>query len=183
MKIRNIASHSDWRKIKQLYKIAFPRYERKPLWIVRMKHRKGEADIWILEHEGEFAGFAITVNELDMVLLDYFAISQDKRNIGLGGTALKALQQMYVGKRFFLEIECIEVKAANNKERIRRKAFYLQNGMTEIGVKANVYTVDMELLGYNCDITFEDYKKLYYASYGNLVNGNIKEIKCFTETE
>jgi hypothetical protein len=49
--------------------------------------------------------------------------------------------------------------------------------MSEIGVKANVYTVDMELLGYNCDISFNDYEALYYASYGNMIAGNIVEIK------
>jgi hypothetical protein len=35
----------------------------------------------------------------------------------------------------------------------------------------------MELLGYNCDISFNDYEALYYASYGNMIAGNIVEIK------
>lgn len=177
MRLEKVDFRKDWKKIKQLYKAAFPRYERKPLWIVRMKHRKGEADIWVIEHEGEFAGFAITVNELDMVLLDYFAISENQRSDGLGGKALKLLQKKYEDKRFFLEIECEDDSAENAAERVRRKAFYLRNGMSEIGVKANVYTVDMELLGYNCDVTFEDYEKLYHASYGNMIAGNIIEIK------
>lgn len=177
MRLREITSGSDWKKLKQLYKMAFPRYERKPLWIVRMKHRKGEADIWVIEHEGEFVGMAITVNELDMVLLDYFAICEDKRSGGLGGKALRLLQEKYESKRFFLEIECEDQGAENAVERVRRKAFYLHNGMSELGVKANVYTVDMELLGYNCNVTFEDYEKLYRASYGNMIVGNIVEIK------
>lgn len=177
MKLREITSGSDWKNLKQLYKAAFPEYERKPLWIVRMKHRKGEADIWVIEHEGEFAGMTITVNELDMVLLDYFAICDEKRNCGLGGKALQMLQKKYEGKRFFLEIESVDENAENAKERVRRKEFYLRNGMSEIGVRANVYTVDMELLGYNCDLTFEEYMSLYQASYGPLVGGNITEIK------
>ncbi len=177
MKLKEVDFRKDWKKIKQLYKTAFPRYERKPLWIVRMKHRKGEADIWVIDQDGEFAGFAITVNELDMVLLDYFAISGDKRNSGLGGKALQLLQEKYDGKRFFLEIECEDDSADNAAERVRRKAFYLRNGMSELGVKANVYTVDMELLGYNCYVSFEDYEKLYHASYGNMIADNIVEIK------
>ena len=177
MRLAEVDFRKDWKQIKQLYKSAFPRYERKPLWIVWMKHRKGEADIWVIDQDGEFAGFAITVNELDMVLLDYFAISGDKRNNGLGGKALQLLQEKYADKRFFLEIECEDDSADNAVERVRRKAFYLRNGMSEIGVKANVYTVDMELLGYNCDISFEDYEALYHASYGNMTAGNIVEIK------
>ena len=176
MRLKEVDFHSDWKKIKQLYKTAFPRYERKPLWIVRMKHRKNEADIWVIEHESEFAGLAITVNELDMVLLDYFAISDEKRSLGLGGKALKLLQEQYTGKRFFLEIECEDETADNAAERVRRKAFYLRNRMSEIAVKANVYTVEMELLGYDCHVSFEDYEKLYRASYGHLVAGKIVEI-------
>lgn len=177
MRIKEADFRKDWKKIKQLYKTAFPRYERKPLWIVRMKHHKGEADILVMEQDGEFVGFAITVNELDMVLLDYFAIDKEKRSGGLGGQALRLLQKKYSTKRFFLEIECEDDSADNATERVRRKAFYLRNGMSELGVKANVYTVDMELLGYNCQVSFEDYKKLYYASYGNMIAGNIVEIK------
>lgn len=177
MKLKEVDFCHDWKKIKQLYKTAFPRYERKPLWIVRMKHRKGEADIWVIDQDGEFSGFAITVNELDMVLLDYFAISEDKRSSGLGGKALKLLQEKYANKRFFLEIECEDEGAENNAERVRRKEFYIRNGMSEIGVKTNVYTVDMELLGYNCRVSFEDYERLYRACYGNMIAGNIIEIK------
>lgn len=179
MKLREVRSPFEWYRLKQLYKEAFPIYERKPLWIVKKKHRNGEADIWIIEHDDKFAGLAITVNELDMVLLDYFAISNDKRSSGLGSKALHLLQEKYRDKRFFLEIECEDENADNAKERVRRKQFYLRNGMTELGVRANVYTVDMELLGYNCDITFQDYEKLYRASYGSLAAGNIVELKAF----
>ena len=177
MRLKQVDFRLDWKKIKQLYKTAFPRYERKPLWIVRMKNKKGEADIWVIEEEDSFAGFAITVNELDMVLLDYFAISEEKRSSGLGSKALKLLQEQYANKRFFLEIECEDESADNAAERVRRKSFYLRNGMSEIGVKANVYTVDMELLSFNCHVSFEDYEKLYHASYGNMIAGNIVEVK------
>lgn len=176
MKLRELASYTEWCHLKKLYKTAFPRYERKPLWLVWLKHHKGEADVWVIEQDGEFAGFAITVNEMDMVLLDYFAISAEKRSLGLGGNALKLLQEQYVAKRFFLEIECLDEGADNAKERSRRKEFYLRNGMSELGVKANVYTVDMELLGYNCHVTFEDYERLYHASYGRIPAGHIVEL-------
>ena len=65
------------------------------------------------------------LNELDMVMLDYFAVSEKKRSCGLGGRALKLLQEKYGDKRFFLEIECEDETAKNATERVRRKAFYL----------------------------------------------------------
>lgn len=176
MKLIKCESVSDWKKLKQLYKNAFPKNERKPLWLVQMKQRIGEADVWIIELNGEFSGLAITMNEFDMVLLDYFAISDEKRNCGLGSKALKELQKMYIGKRFFLEIECQDENAENSAERVRRKAFYLKNGMSETGVKVNLFTVDMEVLGYQCDVTYEEYLNLYQTSYGKRVEGMIHEI-------
>ena len=176
IKIKECEQNSDWQKLKQLYKTAFPKNERKPLWLVQMKQRRGEADVWIIEKDGEFCGLAITINEFDMVLLDYFAISEEKRNSGLGSEILRELQQMYAGKRFFLEIECQDENADNAEERVRRKAFYLRNGMSEIGVNVNLFTVDMELLGYHCSVTYEEYQKLYQTSYGKRVEGMIHEI-------
>lgn len=176
IEIRPLQSHSDWRQIKKLYKTAFPRYERKPLWIVRRKNRQQEADVWLIEQDGVFAGFAITINELDMVLLDYFAICEEMRGSGLGAEALQRLQAHYAGKRFFLEIESVSAPADNLPERQRRKRFYLRNGMTELGVTVNVYSVDMELLGYNCELNYQEYVTLYRMSYGNMVIQNLKEI-------
>lgn len=176
IEIRPLQSHSDWKQIRQLYKTAFPRYERKPLWIVRLKNRQQEADVWIIEQDGVFAGFAITINELDMVLLDYFAISEEKRGCGLGAEALKTLQDCYKGKRLFLEIESVYTSADNLPERQRRKQFYLKNGMTEMGIAVNVYRTDMELLGYDCTVSYQEYVLLYRMSYGDMVVKNLKEV-------
>lgn len=167
---------SDWKKVKHLYKNAFPKEERKPLWLVEMKQRTGETDVWMIEEDGEFSGLAITVNEFDMILLDYFAVSEEKRCNGLGGKALQGLQKMYAGKRFFLEIECQDEQAENAAERVRRKAFYLRNGMSEIGVKVSLFKVDMELLGYNCKLTYDEYYSLYHICYGKRIENMIYEI-------
>lgn len=176
IKLLKCESVSDWKKLKRLYKNAFPKNERKPLWLVQMKQQRREADVWIVEHDDEFSGLAITMNEFDMVLLDYFAISEEKRNCGLGSDVLKKLQKMYNGKRFFLEIECQDENAENSAERIRRKAFYLKNGMSETGVKVNLFTVDMEVLGYQCCVTYEEYLSFYQTSYGKRVEGMIHEL-------
>lgn len=173
MNLKPVTSIIDWRKIKQLYMSAFPSNERKPLAAIRYKQYKKAADVWILEEQGEFIGLAITMNGSDMVLLDYFAIDDNKRGKGYGSKALKLLQDKYAANRFFLEIERTDVAADNLAERKRRKAFYLQNAMTELNVYATVFGVDMELLGYHCDVSFEEYRNLYTSNYGRLAEKNI----------
>lgn len=177
MILRNIKLPLEWKKIKCLYKTAFPKYERKPLGLIWIKTCQKKADIWIIESEGEFSGFAITMNEIDMVLLDYFAVSDEKRGAGLGTQALRKLQEYYAGKRFFLEIESVYVSAKNLPERCCRKQFYCSNGMREMGVRVNVFGTEMELLGHNCRVSFEEYNLLYRMSYGKWAAGNIKKVE------
>lgn len=173
MKLRNVTTFFDWWKIKKLYKEAFPINERKPFAIIKKKHATKEADVWILDDDGSFIGIAITMNVKDRILLDYFAIDDKKRGQGYGSIALRLLQEYYRDVRFFLEIERIDVEADNLADRKRRKAFYLANGMKELGVKCKVFGVDMELLGYQCDVSFEEYFEVYDLTYGSWASKNI----------
>ncbi len=176
MNIKNINSFSDWFKLYKLYKKAFPKYERKPLLLILKTYRSGNTDIWILENEDEFGGFAITLNSKDMVLLDYFAVSENMRGKGIGGKALGMLQEKYKGKRFFLEIESTTVPSDNRDERIRRKSFYINNNMNESGLCVDLFGTEMEVLTYNCKISFEEYLSVYKDNFGWLVGNNIKNL-------
>ncbi len=176
MNLRKVASDAEWRMIKKLYKTAFPASERKPFWLMQIKHRQQKADIWVIENEGEFSGFAITINGGDMVLLDYFVISGEKRGLGLGGKSLRLLKDKYKDKRFFLEIESLSADADNMEERCRRKQFYLNNGMTELDVKTKLFGVEFELLGYDCDVSYAEYYSLYDGCYGRWATKHLEEI-------
>lgn len=175
MNFKKATSLKDWKRIKKLYMSAFPVCERKPLVVIWYKQQKKAADVWLVEEEGEFLGLAITMNGPDLILLDYFAINDSKRGNGYGTRALKLLQEKYADYRFFLEIERTDVKADNIEERKRRKVFYLQNGMTELNVYAVLFGVDMELLGYQCKVSFEEYRDLYVSNYGRLAEKNVIE--------
>ena len=173
MNLKKVTTGKDWKQIKNLYMTAFPACERKPLTVIRYKQHKKVADVWMLEDEGEFIGLAITMNGPDLVLLDYFAIDESKRGNGYGAKALKLLQEIYADYRFFLEIERIDVEADNIEERKRRKSFYLKNGMTELKVYAVLFGVEMELLGYQCKVNFEEYHNLYVSNYGKIAEKNV----------
>lgn len=175
MKLTNVTKLSQWRKIYFLYKKSFPSYERKPFLLIWRTYRKRHADVWIITQEGAFAGFAITMNAKDLILLDYFAIAEEKRGNGLGSDALKSLQERYRGKRLFLEIESVYAEADNIAERHRRKQFYLNNGMTEQKVMVSCFGTEMELLGYDCIVSFAEYHSVYLHNYGKRVAAHLVE--------
>ena len=176
MQLRQIKSLSEWLKLRKLYKTAFPKCEQKPLWLVWIVKQQRKTDVWIIEQDGEFAGFAITMKGRDLVLLDYLAISDDKRGGGIGTQTLKKLQELYRGKRFFLEIENVYVPAENLAERQRRKRFYRNNGMQEMQIMVNAFGAELELLTCNCQVSFEDYYKLYCSCYGRWAAKNLKRL-------
>lgn len=176
MKLRTVVSEEEWSVLENLYKSAFPENERKPFEMIREKYFRKMTDVWVIEEEGTFSGFAITMNGKDLVLLDYFAICEEKRGMGLGGRSLRALQKLYEGKRFFLEVESLDVPADNMEERRRRKQFYLNNGMAELGVQAKLFGVEFELLGYECEVNFQDYFSLYDMIYGKYASQFLVEL-------
>ncbi len=176
MELKTISEISEWRKMKKLYKSAFPRYERKPMFIIWQTYKKGRSDIRIIEENGEFSGMAITLNTGKLVLLDYFAISDDKRGKGLGSNALKELQRLYSGRKLFLEIESTYTNSDNAEERKKRKQFYLNNGMSEMKIMVNLFGTDMEVLGYDCTLSFEEYYSVYSDNYGRLAAKNIIQL-------
>lgn len=176
MKLRMVASDTEWGLLEKLYTEAFPENERKPFSMIREKHRVKQTDVWVVEDNEVFSGLAITMNSGDLVLLDYFAICKEKRGNGLGGESLMALFEMYREKRFFLEVESLTVPADNIEERRRRKQFYLNNGMSELGVYARLFGVEFELLGYACEVSFDDYFSLYNEIYGNYASRFLEEM-------
>lgn len=176
MKLIKAETKKQYARIRKLYKTAFPVQERKLFWLIKQKQKQGLVDIWMLEQNQEFAGLAITMKNKDLVLLDYFAIAQNQRASGQGSKALKCLLKYYEKKRFFLEIESTLGKAKNQKERERRKHFYLKNGMTEIGMVADVFGINMELLGYDCGLTFEEYISVYRNAYGRRKAKRLKRV-------
>ncbi len=166
MQLIPAATQSQYSQIEALYQTAFPACERKPFSLILEKQAAGQVDLFYLEQDALFSGLAITMKHQDLVLLDYFAITAVQRQKGLGCRALNTLFEHYQGNRFFLEIESTQEEADNKAQRRLRKQFYLKNKMTELGLYANVFGTEMELLSYQSLLTYEEYISVYQAVYG-----------------
>ncbi|MCI8455055.1 MAG: GNAT family N-acetyltransferase [Lachnospiraceae bacterium] len=153
-------------RVETLYLSAFPQNERKPYELMVKKQEEGFVDIFSLEEDNAFVGLAILVKKGDLVLLDYFAIDDKKRGGGYGSRALASIFSYYKGKRLILEIESTLKESENHKERIRRKAFYLRNGLTELSCSVLLFGVEMELLSNGQEVSFDEYQGIYAAAFG-----------------
>lgn len=176
-------------QIKTLYMEAFPKAERKPFSLIIEKSRDGSADILSIESQTtesqtiksqatesrtKFVGEAILAKDGDLVLLDYFAIAPGMRNCGAGSRALELLLQRYQKYRFFLEIESTVHAAPDSDRRLRRKDFYLRNGMACMDYLVSLWGVEMEILTNGCTVSYQEYYSLYEHLYGSRIKERIR---------
>ena len=166
-----------WLRIYILYLQAFPRYERKPFAIILSMYKKGNTDIWYFEKDGHFAGLVFTVNRADAILIDYLAVCPTIRGSGIGSEILTQMKTIYAPKGIFVEIESVFATCDNIDERLRRKKFYLKNGMTSMKVMVVLFGVEMELLGAGCKLTFDEYFSFYHDVYGSFADKHVWEGK------
>lgn len=160
-----VSSPAEWLQVYWLYRFAFPRCERKPFSMIVSMRRKGKTDVWCCRWNGRFAGFATTINEESLILLDYLAVKQKMQSRGIGSQILDALKSAYAGKGLFVEIESPYEDVPDVQQRRRRRHFYEANGMQPVGVMAKVFDVKMELLCWNCRMDFARYHNFYRDNY------------------
>ena len=155
------------RRIKRLYREAFPRIERKPFHMILRQCEKGEAELFAVENDsGKFAGLAFIVKNRDIVMLDYFAIPPKVRGRGIGSKTLQLLRSRYADSRFILEIESVNAPCRDLEARQKRRCFYLSNGMIPAGFTARVFFSDLEVLTAGKPVTFDEYRELYRSHLG-----------------
>lgn len=166
MKIVKATDEKRLKLIENLYMRAFPKSERKPFKLMVQKQAEGTMELLSIEEENAFLGLAIFAHDKDIALLDYFAISDDLRGQGIGSRAIKALQKIYAGKRFVLEIETTKKPCDDLEMRQHRKAFYLRNGLHTMDFDVNLFGVEMEVLSNGEYLNFDEYLDVYKNACG-----------------
>ncbi len=155
----------DWLSVQMIYIQAFPSRERKPFRKIWELYEQGRGDVWCIRQGSRILGFANTINGDGITLLDYLAVKKNCRGQGIGSKAMALMQELYADRGFFVEIESTREECDNLQERLSRKQFYLNAGMEDFGVEAQVFTVRMELLGSRCRLSFEEYREFYRKYY------------------
>lgn len=172
MEIKSVEK-KNLKALEMLYLKSFPQSERKPFNLIKIWQKSGKMEILEISDQNSFCGLVITVLCEDLVLIDYLAISSELQGKGVGSAAIELIRKRYSGKRIFLEIETTLKNCADLENRLRRKHFYLKNGLTECGFSVYLFGVEMEILTFNSPITYDEYIKVYRHLAGNFIANRI----------
>ena len=156
----------EWSRLERLYTRAFPAEERFPFSLLKKRAISGKADFWNLVEGGEWVGMAYLVRKDDLVYLFYFAVDAEKRGLGHGTSAIKAMLEHYRGNRFFLALEDWLEECENPEERVKRHNFYLNCGLNDIPYKLKELTMTYRLMGVGGKVEPDEYKAMMGGYFG-----------------
>lgn len=157
----------EYKDIKNLYKQAFPRNERAPFGLLFRKARSSAADFWALYDGEKWVGIAYVVTHCRLAYIFYLAIKENERNRGYGKKAIETLKRRYKEYNVFLALETLDEKnAPNYDQRVRRHAFYLRCGLSDLPYKLKEASVMYDLMGTGEPVEPEDYSSMMNAFFG-----------------
>lgn len=162
----NLSDPQELSAVIPLYKNSFPDFERKPFsMIVEGLHsHKMKAYSIYFHHQGQkdYVGLAFLVVGEKADILDYLAIHPAYQNHHFGSAILGWLTQQ--DNPFFVEIESTKTPkedllpgGSSKEDIVRRKKFYLENGLVDCHQEIYLFKARMELLASKPSVDFETY--------------------------
>ena len=149
-------------KIEKLYIESFPENERFSFSMM-IKNESGNYETFGFYKDGNFCGFAILLNSLDISHIIYFATLPELRGKGLGAKALGAMGRIKSGRRIIVDIEREVPDCEENEIRRRRKNFYLRNGYSETEVRYRWQDEAYEILVSGGTLSGDDFGNFWKA--------------------
>ena len=141
---------------------------------------KGDFDIFGIYHVDTLVGFFSVRIYKSIAYLGYFAIAPEHRSKGYGSRAINLLKDYYGDKQIVIEIESLHEKCDNIENRIRRRNFYLNNGMISTDWYLYYDDVELEILCSEKEFRKEEFEEitkqlhlLYYDFIPEMYRKNI----------
>lgn len=154
------SDHRFWTQINILAKEAFPIEEYlAPEKLVKMAE-SDDFDFLALTENEMFVGFMVVQTYKSLAYLFFLAIDSNSRSKGYGSKAIETLKEIYSDKKQVVDFEMIDETSNNNRQRIKRKEFYLRNGYKETGLFLSYFGVDYEVMCMDEDFSVNDFKEL-----------------------
>lgn len=172
LKFVDAAQYKD--RIRQLYTMAFPKEERAPLALLYRRAKQARAEFSAVLDSDRLIGLTFLAGTGEIATLMFFAIEEAARGQGYGSQVLRAVQQRCRGKRLFLNIEPLDPKAQNYAQRVKRKAFYLQNGFEDLQYTVREAGVTYEMLSFGGPVDRQAYEQVMQALFGRFLYFFIK---------
>lgn len=151
----------------------FPDDELKPFQLIKSVYDQGCYDALGIIYNNKIIGYAYFVKIDNKYLFDYFGITDQYRNLGIGSYMLDKI------RTFYKDAECIigeveDYNLADPEQRTiqeRRYNFYLRNGCVDTGLKVLLFDVDyiIIILSSNREIPTDNIKNMYLNIYKHVL--------------
>ena len=149
-----------WNQVNLLAKEAFPPEEYlAPEQLLKMAE-EDRFDFWILSDGDTFVGFMVVQTYKNLAYLFFLAIDSSCRANGYGSRAIETLRVLYPDKIQVVDFEMLDESAPNNRQRIKRRQFYLKNGYKETGLFLSYLGVDYEVFCMSEDFDPKEFKEM-----------------------
>ncbi len=159
----------EWKEIKKIYLEAFPKAERKPLFVVKYSIIRGKTKVITVIENEILQGFAMVIPFENMVMVDYLAVSNEIRSKGVGSKIIAEVCKQFENKKIVLLIERINDSAINSEQRSARRKFYIKNGFTSSNIYINGISGEMEILNYGGNVSVQEYLNLQKYALGRFM--------------
>lgn len=153
----------------------FPPDELKPLSRLLALMERGDYEPYgLFDADGTLLAYALywRSGEDPWVMLDYFAVMPEKRNMGTGSALLREMLDRFCGdgRGVYGEVEIPETgEAAVDALRRRRLGFYARAGLRQMGFRTKVFGVPFLVLAYGPEVSdgelMEAARKLYRGAF------------------
>ncbi|TLU66342.1 GNAT family N-acetyltransferase [Thalassotalea litorea] len=163
------SNNANYIEVIDLYKEAFPEARKVPKWLLKYKLRNGKIGLSALYSENVWIGLIHITEYEDIVFIQSLAIAEFNRSKGFGSQVLDSLKSLHSGKRIVLNIEVIEDEASNYKQRVKRKAFYENNGFLSSGFTVKEPGENLEMLIFGGAITKIEIESMYKKLFGSIL--------------
>lgn len=130
LEVRNIYPLTPtFKKVASLYEAAFPVEERLPLWQLSWNSLKNGQSFLAYFDQEVFIGFTYAICTDNLVYLLFLAVEESKQSQGYGSQILAQVREEAGERPCVLTIEPMDEEDASNRtQRLRRLAFYENNG-------------------------------------------------------
>lgn len=159
---------TEYNKLKELYKKSFPKDERLPLWILKIKAKKKNEFFYSIYDEEKFIGLTYLINTNNITYVLYLAIDTNNRGKGYGSIVLDKIKKESNQESIVLCIEEIDQNADNFEQRVKRKKFYEKNEFIETGFKNKEGKRYYEILTNGKKYEKQTYEKMMKKAWGSI---------------
>ena len=123
-------SYKELKEIERLYNSSFPKNER--IDFERLIRMLGDdRHMYVYLEDEKIIGMAYFFIFEDIAYLGYICVEEELRNSGYGTAILNRIKEEYQGYRIGIDIEEVKQNSGNSEERVRRRDFYIRNGLQQ----------------------------------------------------